>query len=191
MSVIRTFVAVDVSPAIRAAAARQVAALQAIGVDGYTWVDTDQLHLTLKFLGNIQDTEAPEVCSRVQKAVRSRSPVVLTVQGLGAFPGLDHPRTLWMGITEGVDEIRALQKEIDLALQPMGFPPERNEFSPHITLGRLARGTGGSRLVGEYMSTQLEKRFGTVEVDEVVVYSSFAERKGRSHTPMATVGLEG
>lgn len=160
-------------------------------MDGYTWVDTAQLHLTLKFLGDLQDREVPEVCSRVTRVLRESAPFALNVEGLGAFPGIEHPRTLWMGLTEGIEELRGLQRQVDLALQPMGFPPERNEFSPHITLGRLARGAGGTRVVAEYLMGQTGKRFGTVEVDEVVVYSSFPEGKGRSYTPMASIGLDG
>jgi 2'-5' RNA ligase len=133
----------------------------------------------------------PDVCRAVQRAVNGLEPVVATVAGLGAFPDIQRPRTVWMGITEGADQLVALQRKIDGALKEMGFPLERNDFQPHITLGRIAKGADWNPLVSGYLQEQADTAFGGFEVDEVVVYSSFAERSGRTYTPMATIGLDG
>jgi 2'-5' RNA ligase len=191
MGTIRTFVAVDISPEIRSAAQKQIRAFQALGVEGYKWVEQDEMHLTLKFLGDIRDNESPEVCKLVQRAVQNCEPVVLNVAGLGSFPSADRPRTLWMGITEGMEEIRELQSRVDQALKEMGFPQERNEFTPHITLGRLNRGNRSHPVVSEYIANNSATPFGSIEIDEVIVYSSFGDRSGRTYTPMATIGLDG
>ncbi len=191
MSSIRTFIAIDVSPAIRSAAGRQIKVLQGMAPGGFTWVDLANLHLTFKFLGNVRDNEVPDVCRAVQRVVQEREPVVAAVAGLGAFPDIQRPRTVWMGITEGAELLVDLQRRIDGALREMGFPLERNDFQPHITLGRIAKGAAWNPLVSEYLQREADTAFGGFEVDEVVVYSSFDEKSGRTYTPMATIGLEG
>lgn len=190
-SSIRTFVAVDVSPSIRNAASRQIKVLQGMAPGSYTWVDPENLHLTFKFLGNVRDNEVPEVCRVVQRAVNGLEPLVATVAGLGAFPDIQRPRTIWMGITEGADELVSLQRRIDAALNALGFPLERNDFQPHITLGRIAKGAAWNPLISEHLQQQADTALGGLEIDEVVVYSSFEDRAGRTYTPMATIGLEG
>jgi len=191
MGNIRTFVAVEISPEVLSAAKKQIAAFQTLGVEGYKWVEQDEMHLTLKFLGNIRDNESPDVCRLVQRAVQDCEPVVLEVAGLGAFPSIDRPRTLWMGITQGMDEIRDLQRRVDEALKEMGFPPERTEFTPHVTLGRLTRGNRSHPAVAAYIANHPETPFGRIEIDQVIVYSSFGDRSGRTYTPMATIDLDG
>jgi RNA 2',3'-cyclic 3'-phosphodiesterase len=191
VSSIRTFVAIDVSPAIRSAAGRQIKVLQGMAPGGYTWVDLDNLHLTFKFLGNVRDNEVPDVCRAVQRVVQEREPVVAAVAGLGAFPDIQRPRTVWMGITEGAELLVDLQRRIDGVLKELGFPLERNDFQPHITLGRIAKGAARNPLVSEYLQQEADTAFGGLEIDEVIVYSSFEDKSGRSYTPMATIGLEG
>ncbi len=191
MGNIRTFVAVDISSEIRSASLKQIAAFQKLGVDEYKWVDQTEMHLTLKFLGDIRDNESPDVCKLVKRAVQNFEPIVLNVAGLGAFPSPDRPRTLWMGITQGLEEIGELQASVDEALKEMGFPPERNGFTPHITLGRVARGNRSNPIVAEYIANNSATHFGSIEIDQVIVYSSFGDRSGRTYTPMATIDLDG
>ncbi len=190
MASIRTFIAVDVAPSIIGLAQKQIRQLQAFGAE-YKWVDPKNMHLTLKFLGNIRDHEIPEICQRVERVVREVPPISLTVVGLGAFPKLERPRVIWMGIDAGKQELVELQRAIDEGLRPMGFQYEKNDFQPHITLGRVASGSIWTEQLQQFLADQETAKFGGFEIDEVIVYSSFVDRFGPTYTPMATLELAG
>ncbi len=190
MSNIRTFIAVEVSPEVRTVARKQMHALSAAGFD-YRWSDPDTMHLTLKFLGNIRDQEVPDVCRIVEESVRNSPPISVLVKGLGAFPSLDRPRVIWLGIDQGYDELRTLQQAVDEGLRALGFPIERQDFRPHLTLGRLASGVRCAANYREYAERYRDTIFGGFEIDAVIVFASYLERSGAVHTPMATIELAG
>lgn len=190
MASIRTFIAVDVAPSIIGLAQKQIRQLQAAGAE-YKWVDPKNMHLTLKFLGNMRDHEIPEICQRVERAVQTIPPISLTIVGLGAFPKLERPRVIWMGIDSGKEELVELQRAIDDGLRPMGFQLEKNDFQPHITLGRVSSGSTWTESLQQYLAAHEATNFGGFEIDEVIVYSSFVDRFGPTYTPMATLELAG
>lgn len=190
MSNIRTFIAVDVSPEVQIMARRLIQKLTQAGVD-YRWVAPENMHLTLKFLGNIQDREVPDVCRAVTSAVANLPPISVTVRGLGAFPSRARPRILWMGIEHGHDELIALQQAVEAALHPLGFLRERQDYRPHLTLGRQPAGQRDVVPWTELMESEANTIFGGFEVDAVVVYASYLERNGPVYTPMATIELDG
>ena len=190
MANIRTFIAVEIPPSVQTVAERQIEHLCRAGAE-FRWVDPKKLHLTLRFLGNIRDTEIPELCQVVQQAVSSMEPIMVSVKGLGAFPNLTHPKVIWLGIGEGKSELQQLQRQVSVGLQKMGFPIESTEFRPHLTLGRIA---GSSRLsdeVVEWIERHHDTEFGGFEIDQVIVFSSFLDKEGKTHTPMATIELDG
>lgn len=190
MASIRTFIAADVPGSIRACAEKQIAALQRAGAD-FRWVKPDNMHLTLRFLGNIVDREIPELCGVVTEAIRSMEPVLVDVRGLGAFPDNHHPKVIWMGLGPDLRELQELHQRIGLGLKKMGFPLEKGDYRPHLTLGRIPTGTEVDDPVADWIAEHAETPFGTFEIDQVIVYSSFQEREGPTYTPMATIDLEG
>ncbi|HMP80158.1 MAG TPA: RNA 2',3'-cyclic phosphodiesterase, partial [Pirellulaceae bacterium] len=143
------------------------------------------------FLGNLRDQEVPDVCRVVRDSVQSIAPVSVIVKGLGAFPSIDRPRVIWLGIDEGHDELRALQSAVDDGLRALGFPIERQDYRPHLTLGRLPSGARWGAGFREYSGQYRETAFGGFEVDEVIVYASYLERSGPVYTRMATIELAG
>lgn len=191
MSVIRTFIAFDLTAAVRGVARRQIDALRGIAGSDYSWVDPANMHLTLKFLGNVPDNEVPDVCRVVGRAMSGFPPVACELSGVGAFPDNRRPRTLWLRIGEGTDELREMRRALDQALLELRFPLERGEFRPHVTLGRIDRNAAWNQAVTRYLDDNAEHQFGGFEVDEIIVYSSFEDRRGRTYTPMATIGLDG
>jgi 2'-5' RNA ligase len=145
----------------------------------------------MRFLGNIRDSEVPELCQVVQQSVSMMEPVMVSVKGMGVFPNLSHPKVIWLGMGEGRSELQHLHRQVSTGLQKLGFPRESSEFRPHLTLGRIA---GSGRLadeVVEWIERHHDTEFGGFEIDQVIVYSSFQDKEGPTYTPMATIDLNG
>ena len=177
MSKIRTFVAVEISPKTRESAGRLIDRLQSCD-SGIRWVDLKRLHLTLNFLGEVDERDLHKVCQAVGDASGSIPEFVLSCRGVGAFPDLKRPRTVWIGVDQGSQEISDLQRATEDTLSELGFPKERRKYHPHLTIGRARRGTANHKQLTELM-TQLEDiELGTTSLSEVVVFSSELEPTG-------------
>lgn len=100
------------------------------------WVPPDKMHLTLAFLGDVDERDIPAVCHAVEKSVRTHAPINIHVHGVGAFPNFRRPHTIWVGMSVGKTETIALHESVAASLERIGFPRERRPFSPHITIGR-------------------------------------------------------
>ena len=192
MKNLRTFVAVDVSDAVRRYAEALKDELTAC-LSGIHWTRRENLHLTLKFLGDVPETELAGVCGAVQAAVCQQDPLEIECGGLGAFPDHQRPRTLWVGIRHGEEPLRTLQGLIDERLTEFGFPPERRRFHGHLTIGRIRRRDG-------LAADQLAEVKGIIEreqaaegvmmvVEEVITFSSFLDPEGRVYQPIARARL--
>ncbi|MFH1865590.1 MAG: RNA 2',3'-cyclic phosphodiesterase [Candidatus Eisenbacteria bacterium] len=132
---VRTFIALELSDGLKEGILGLIDELQERGVRA-GWARRQTLHLTLKFLGDVEETELPEVVAAVARASAGMSPFSFDTRSLGAFPSPARPRVLWVGI-EPVDELMALQQAVDGELTKLGFPREKRRFHPHITLGRI------------------------------------------------------
>ena len=138
MAKIRAFVAVDISQAARDALAEVSHRLQERGVSGVRWVRPEGVHLTLKFLGDIDPTLVDGILEALERACRGIGPLRLAISGVGAFPNLANPRVLWVGLKGELESLGELQGRIDREVSVAGgLPLEERPFSPHLTLGRL------------------------------------------------------
>lgn len=122
-----------------------VKAIEPIKKDGTNvrWVSEENLHITLKFLGDSAPDIIPAVKSVLKQTAAKRQPVNVEVDGLGAFPNAARARVVWVGITKGAAELKALSRDIEKSLEHLGFEDE-NRFKAHITLGRMKRPSDGS-----------------------------------------------
>lgn len=113
------------------------------------WVRPDQLHLTLKFLGETPVAKLPAIENALREVAAASCPVNLGLAEGGTFPPVGPPRILWLGLTPRED-LAALAGRVEQALAPLGFPPERRPFTPHLTLGRAEPGASFDRsLLGQ------------------------------------------
>ncbi len=110
------------------------------------------------------------------------------MRGAGAFPTGDRPRTLWLGVGQGRDEIIALQGSIERALEPLGFRGEARRYTPHLTIGRPGRGEP-PRALAAVLATMADFAGGTMLVDEVTIYSSELTREGPVYEPLGFAPL--
>ena len=190
MRPIRAFIAVELSGTVIARAQEAIKLLKTSGAE-VGWVDRAQMHLTLKFLGNVPEVESPDVCRVVATAAARIEPFEIVFRGLGAFPRVSEPRTIWLGIEQGEEELKELHDAIEGALQKeMGFGKENRKFHPHLTLGRLRKESDPAR--GELSRLiQENKSFDgdLAVVEEVVTFASFLGRQGPAHEPIGHAGL--
>ncbi len=190
MASIRTFIAVKASDRLNRNAADLIERLASTGAQ-YKWVAEENLHLTLKFVGDVRDTDIPELCKLVKQGTESLPPFDLQLEGVGAFPSLEQPRTIWLGVDEGTAAMQQLHACVEDVLSYWGVNKDRHEFIPHLTLGRLARGGRWNDDLLERMKKMHRHEAGTCHVDCVKVYSSYLDRSGPSYSSMATIKLKG
>jgi 2'-5' RNA ligase len=192
MQRLRTFIAVELSPAVKAKA-RELVNRLAVVDSKISWVHQDQMHLTLKFLGDVPETETPEVCRAVAKAAARIEPFEIVFRGAGAFPTAEHPRSLWIGVEDGADELLALQQAVEESLyQELGFPKERRRFQPHLTVGRVkhVEPEDAARLT-ELIQSNADFDGDLSVVEEVVTFASFLGRQGARHEALDHAPLAG
>ncbi len=132
---LRLFVAIELPDEVKAAlkAAQVALGAQELAV---RWVDPAGTHLTLKFLGAAPADQAAAIAAAVGQAASAHRSFDLRTTGLGVFPHGRAPRVVWLDVDGAIDELRALQADVERFVAPLGFPTERRAFSPHLTLGR-------------------------------------------------------
>ena len=139
----RLFVALIMPEEVKQAAAGMIADLKRAGAD-IKWVDPANLHLTLKFLGAVEDGLLPALTEALDGALAGRQAMEFTVQGCGAFPGAKRPQVVWLGLEGQTGPLAELSAALERACEPLGLAPEGRAFRAHLTLGRLRRGRGPS-----------------------------------------------
>ena len=182
----RGFIAVDIprSPALDALVADLRKASPSLKVVG-----TDQLHLTLKFLGDTEEGLVPEIVTAIRKATSGVQPFEIRVQGTGAFPSLSRMTVVWVGI-EGAEPLAKIAEALEISLESLGFPRERRPWKAHVTVARAkgSRDLDAARRILESHATDL---FGTSSVDVVHLKKSDLTPQGARYNIVASVGLGG
>ncbi len=140
----RLFVALELPPEVKEAAARMQDRLKPSGA-GVKWVRPEGMHLTLKFLGEVEDERLPGLPGALDRACRGRGALELELAGCGAFPGRGRPRVVWLGVAGQVGELAGLARALEESLARLGFAPEKRPFKAHLTLGRVRQGGRGRR----------------------------------------------
>lgn len=188
MAFFRTFVAVEVNAEVRARAERLIGKLKA-GQAKVNWTRPENLHLTLQFLGDTPDTKIPEVCRAVADAAGAAVPFSMTLKAAGAFPRPERPRTVWVGVEEGSDQLRALQADIEGRLLDLGFPRERRRYTPHLTIGRVREGGAAQAMLAELLQQHAKFAGGSTRVDQVLVMASFLDSDGPTYQVLGRANL--
>ena len=151
------------------------------------WVKPLNVHLTLKFLGEINEKDVYRIIEAVEGTCRKYTAFNLEVSGAGVFPNKRYPRVLWVGIN-GNGTFSALQQEIEDAMASMGFEKENRKFVPHLTLGRFRSSIGKEELLDKIELHQANK-FGVIDVKTVSFMKSDLGPAGAKHTRVAEILL--
>lgn len=189
MSTIRTFIAVEASPSTLDAACRLIERFRTSDAK-VNWVGRENLHWTIKFLGNVELTQTAEICRLAADAVADLKPFEIHAIGAGAFPHAERPRTIWIGAEEGSEPMAELATRVDESLNKLGIPGESRRFTPHLTLGRV-RGPQNLASLGERLEAESSFDAGMTLVDEVVIFSSHLEPSGPVYEAIGRAELGG
>lgn len=189
MKTIRTFIAIPLCDEVRQATIRMIRRLGEPD-DGIRWVPTDNLHLTLKFLGEVDNTEVPRICNLLREICSDFEPFELSFQGTGGFPDLDRARVLYAGVDDQSQSLTELVTRLERELADLGFKPEPRDYTPHLTLGR----TKGSKRKATSEVIQRMKDLGEIELgsmsaDTVCVFASFMDKEGPTYQVMDTIQI--
>jgi RNA 2',3'-cyclic 3'-phosphodiesterase len=132
----RTFIAVEIPEEIGRAVGDYITILQQT-IPHVKWVSPDNMHLTMKFLGEVDEKRIPELEEFSTLALKGFSPFMVEFSHLGFFPSSRTPRVFWIGATAGVDKLLELYQDLEESLEKIGFDREAKTFSPHLTIGRV------------------------------------------------------
>jgi len=176
---------------LSAAISEQVKELRSLAGPGFgrsaAWVAPENLHLTCAFLGEVRAEEKlPGIKKAMDAVAGDQSRITVTLGGLGAFPSLERPRVLWLGLTEGADELKALAQKLRAGLKGGGFIFER-EFSPHLTLCRVKFPPDASALA-EAVNKARELKIRETVASLELIESRLLEA-GRDYRTLYSTGL--
>jgi 2'-5' RNA ligase len=184
---IRSFLAIELPETIRTKIGEVQKELKSSRAD-VRWVNPTNIHLTLKFFGNIDELRIDRIAKSLESLIQTTSPFSLSIRGMGSFPHSKNPRVIWMGLQEGKEILAALQRAVDGELKKIGFEPEGRDFHPHLTLGRAKSSRGRDELIGRMQKYQ-EEEFGKFEVEGVILFKSDLKPSGPIYTRLREIKL--
>lgn len=184
---IRCFIALNLPAEIKGRLAELEARLKEARAD-VSWVKPENVHLTLKFLGGVEEARVPLVKRAVQEGLRREGPLVLTLAGLGVFPNPRSPRVVWVGVGGDTERLQNLQERLEQALGEVGFPREARSFSPHITLGRMRSRQGAASLM-ELVGHLGANEVGSLKAESIELMRSQLHPAGAVYTILESFSL--
>ncbi|PWH14051.1 MAG: RNA 2',3'-cyclic phosphodiesterase [Anaerolineae bacterium] len=191
MSLLRAFIAIDIPPEIRQAISHETAGLRQACGRAVRWVATENIHLTLKFLGEVSSANLELLRQSIHAECAQTAPFEISVAGLGCFPNPRHPRVLWVGLS-APSELTHLQRQIENAATRLGYTPEEKPFSPHLTIGRVREQITPTELqtLRKLLEQSTVSALGTFTVREVHIYKSELRPEGPQYSRLATAQLQ-
>jgi RNA 2',3'-cyclic 3'-phosphodiesterase len=188
MARVRTFIGIDPGKAIR----DQIITLQDTMARTGTevkWVEPENLHVTLLFLGEVDMLDVPPICQSVADTVRLHSSFPMSIENVGCFPNLRRPRIVWVGVGEGVQEVVALHDALEPPLLELGcYRREERHYTPHITLGRVKSDRPTDKLTAS-LTRRAGWKGGATSVREIHVMSSELTSRGPIYTVLSRAKL--
>ena len=185
----RTFIAVELDAALREPLVKLLR--KGLPKDrDVRWCAENQLHVTLKFLGEIDDDRLAKVCEVVRNVSTQIDPFTISLGPLGCFPNPRSARVLWCGIEDAAAGCRRWVELADPLLEELGIERETRAFTPHITLGR-SKASGGARVMERVLETIAPPVAGEMQVAQVVIFESRLRPTGAEYFPLFTTPLGG
>jgi 2'-5' RNA ligase len=186
MADIRAFIAVDIPQETKMDIDRLISGFRADG-SGIRWVKAANLHLTLRFLGDIPQESMPQLAESLKANVDGFGTFDLMLKGIGAFPNLRRPRVIWIGTDKGTDRLSELAGRVEKSCVDSGFGRADKKFSSHLTIGRVKFPKGLDRLLGKIGKTEFESP--EFDVGEISVVKSDLSPAGPKYTKLENISL--
>lgn len=180
---IRSFIAVDPSPEVTAKIDETIRKLEP-QTRGFRWVRPEGIHLTLRFLGEVEEEVLETISQRIEQLARDCEPISLTASGIGFFPDPVRPRVVWVGLQGDLSRLEGLQKEVHEAVRELPVHQEKERgFTPHLTVARIAdfhKASGIARILEAAKSAE----FGDFRIKTVILYKSNLTPQGAKYTKL-------
>jgi 2'-5' RNA ligase len=184
---IRTFIAIELPEKIIYTISKVQEEIKSYGLK-IRWVRPENIHLTLKFLGDIQEADTEKVARAVSESVTGHPPISLAVKGIGVFPGIRRPRVIWLGVSNQLDVLTTFQKTLDEKLEAIGFPKEKRPFRGHLTLGRI-KSKIDPKTLNDVLKEFTRFESESFSADRIILYKSELKPKGPVYTKLANLLL--
>ncbi len=184
---VRAFIAIELKVETIAFIQKFQDGLRSYGLNA-RWLRPENIHLTLKFLGDINNEDVKKAGDALIIAGRENAAIPLRTKGIGVFPGVKRPRIIWAGIAGQTKELLNLQKMLDEKLQTLGFPKEKRPFKGHLTIARIKKKIDAKRLI-DAMKEFSGFESKTFMVDEVVLFKSELKPSGAVYTKLMSAAL--
>jgi 2'-5' RNA ligase len=190
MEKIRAFIAVELPSFLKEELGRIESILKAGNTTPVKWVDFESIHLTLKFLGDIESSRVGEIIEGIKNACVGISPFELKIKGLGVFPNPARTRIAWVGLVDATDELSLLQRNIESEMEKLEYERETRKFSPHLTLARVRdQATPDERERFGNLVTATAFSSERITVNSVSLMKSHLTRQGALYTRLGSIRL--
>lgn len=188
---VRTFVAIELPDAVRKELGKLTDALTTAEIPGVRPVGLDGVHLTLKFLGDVESERLEAVAEAISKAAAGHSPFKLDLGSAGAFPDFRKPRVLWIGVGGNLEALASLQADVEGALDNVGFAKDGRGYNPHLTLARVRNGSPPSsgRRAGDILKTTPLRQGLEFAVDRISLMRTELHPDGAVHSRVVSLPL--
>ncbi|MFC1666716.1 RNA 2',3'-cyclic phosphodiesterase [Candidatus Omnitrophota bacterium] len=186
MNTIRAFIAVEIDPPNKQKLSELISKLKRSNAD-IKWATENQMHLTLKFLGNIQENKIRDISLVLKSITDNVSEFYIRLSAIGTFPNMKRPRVIWMGI-DNSRPLKALSNKIETELEKIGTQRENREYKAHFTLGRVRTSKnipGLMKLLNEVDFCSQDE----IKIDKIILFQSTLTPKGAIYTPLITQDL--
>ncbi len=188
----RVFCAIELPSHTRASVSEHVNNLRRASSQyshGARWEQTEKLHLTLKFFGDVERSRIPDLTAALMRAAANFSPFELMIEEAGAFPPRGNPRVLWLGVTDAGGSLPQLHNRIEDECARTGFPRETRRFHPHLTVARTDRMRAGDARTLARLHSESDFPVLTFDVNEIVLLRSELASSGSHYTSLERVSL--
>ncbi len=182
----RTFIAIELPQELTSQIDQLQTVLRKTSAD-VSWVKPQNVHITLKFLGEVREEKIEEVYQATEQSVKELRKFQVNLQGLGGFPNMKRPRVIWIGVEKGKEVLAQVYPKVEEEFFRIGFAKENRDFTPHLTIGRVKSPKNLERLAVEINQTKFQTE--EFEIKDVVVMKSTLLPTGAVYTPLKKVLL--
>lgn len=183
----RCFIAVDISEDVRKSIGGVINRLMPLS-SGVRWVAPGNMHLTLKFLGDVKDGSIPDIVKKLEAICDNFGPFAIEIKGTGVFPSVKYPNVIWVGAGES-QELKNIHAIIQESMSEAGFEREKRKFSPHFTVGRVKDRRNIDLLIKE-LCTFKATVFGSIYIEEILLMRSELKPSGAEYSRIAVFKLK-
>lgn len=186
MAMIRTFIAIEIPVELKQEVDRLIIQLKSAGPE-VKWVRAANLHFTVRFLGDISETDIPDLVEAIKKQVENLKSFEINLSGLGCFPNMNRPRIVWLGADGDLNALKETAYKVESACREAGYGKSDKPFSAHLTIGRIKNPRGLETLISKLPDIQFNS--DEFKISELTIFKSDLSPRGPKYTKIATITL--